>query len=160
MKNFRIEIKWAAIFIVLQLLWMLMEKLVGLHGTHIDKHALVTNFFAVPAILVYIFALIDKRKNYYGGAMSWKQGFSAGLFITAIVTLLSPVTQWIISTVITPEFFNNMIGYVVETGKMTQENAESYFTLKNYIVTGLLGTLVMGVVTAAVIAIFTKRKAA
>ncbi len=159
MKNIKIEIKWAVIFIVVQLLWMFLEKLAGLHGSHIDKHALFTNFFAVPAILIYIFALLDKRRKDYGGAMSWRQGFFTGLIITAIVTLVSPVTQWIISTVITPDYFANMIEHVVETGKMTRENAESYFSLRHYILTGLAGTLVMGVVTSAVIAIFTRKKA-
>jgi len=159
MKQFKIEIKWAIAFFLVHLLWMILEKMSGLHGSHIDKHAIVTNFFAVPAILVYLFALLDKRRNYYGGTMTWKQGFFTGLSITAIVTVLSPVTQWITTTIITPDFFTNMIQYVVDTGKMTLEKAEGYFSLKNYIVTGLVGTLVMGIVTSVVIALFTRRRA-
>jgi hypothetical protein len=41
MKTLKIEIKWALIFVAMQLSWMLMEKLTGLHDTHIEKHAVL-----------------------------------------------------------------------------------------------------------------------
>ncbi|MDY0089018.1 MAG: hypothetical protein RBR78_01495 [Flavobacteriaceae bacterium] len=67
MKNLKIEIKWAVIFSLMMLLWMLLEKLTGLHSTHIDKHAYISNLFAIPAILIYVLALKDKKKNFYNG---------------------------------------------------------------------------------------------
>jgi uncharacterized membrane protein len=90
--------------------------------------------------------------------MSYKQGVISGLIITAIVTLLSPLTQYITSTFITPEFFPNIIKYVVENNKMGKEEAENYFTLKNYIIQGLIGALVMGIITTLIVAFFTKKK--
>ena len=89
MSKYKIEIKWAVIFVFVILLWMVFEKLVGLHTTHIDKHAIYTNFFAIPAIIIYVFALLDKRKNYFNGIITWKQGFITGLIITLIVTVLN-----------------------------------------------------------------------
>ena len=74
------------------LIWMLLEKLAGLHDEHIDKHA------------IYVFSLLDKRKKFYKGAMTYKQGFISGLVITAIVTVLSPLSQYITPTIITPEY--------------------------------------------------------
>jgi hypothetical protein len=47
MKNIKIEIKWAIIFSVMGLLWMVLEKLCGLHGKYIDYHLYLTNLFAV-----------------------------------------------------------------------------------------------------------------
>lgn len=41
---------------------------------------------------------------------------------------------------------------------MTQEAAESYFNLKSYIQQVLVGTAVMGIVTTAIVALFTIRK--
>ena len=159
MKSIRIEIKWAFIFIGMSLLWMLLEKLLGLHSTHIDKHMYLTNLFAIPAILVYVLALKDKKKNYYQGQMSYKQGFISGLIITLIVTLFAPLTQWITSTIITPEYFPNVIAHSVETGYHSSlEEAEAYFNLKNYMVQSVIGSLIMGVVTAAVVAIFVRTK--
>lgn len=160
MKQVRTEIKWAIIFVLMQLLWMLMERLTGLHDVNIDKHATFTNLIAIPAVIVYLLALLDKRKRDYNGKMSYKQGVISGLIITAVVTILSPVSQAITSLVITPEYFNNIIQYTVDNGKMSLEMAEEYFTLKNYIIQGLMYTPVMGIVTTLIVAIFTIRKRA
>jgi len=159
MKNRIIEIKWAIIFVVMTLVWMVFEKLSGFHSTKIDQHYLITNFIAIPAIAIYVFALLDKRKNFYGGIMNYSQGFISGVFITLIVTVLSPLTQTITSLVITPEFFPNMITFAVENGKMSQVEAEEYFNLNSYIIQGLIGAPVMGLITTAIVAIFTRKKA-
>lgn len=159
MNSIKIEIKWAFIFIGMSLLWMLLEKLLGLHSTHIDKHMYLTNLFAIPAILVYVLALKDKKKYYYQGQMSYKQGFVSGLIVTLIITLFAPLTQWITSTIITPEYFPNVIAHSVETGYHSSlEEAEAYFNLKNYMFQSVIGSLIMGVVTAAVVAIFVRTK--
>jgi hypothetical protein len=158
MKKYSIEIKWAIIFVVMSLLWMVIEKMAGLHSTQISKHAIFTNFVALPAILIYVLALLDKRKNFYHGRMSFKQGFISGLVITLIVTLLSPLTQYITSTFITPEYFPNVINYSVSSGKMTQEEAETFFNLRSYIIQGLIGAAVMGLITSAIVALFTKTR--
>src|SRR5690554_2986428 len=159
MEQIRIEIKWALIFVGMSLLWMLGEKLVGLHSTHIDLHMYLTNLFAIPAILVYVLALKEKKRKTYHQQMTFKQGFISGLIITLIVTLFSPLTQWIISTVITPEYFPNVIAYSVETGyHKSLAEAEAYFNLKNYIVQSTIGALVMGTITSAIVAFFLRTK--
>ncbi|MFP4025248.1 MAG: DUF4199 domain-containing protein [Thiohalospira sp.] len=158
MNNYKIEIKWAIIFVLMLLFWMILEKLSGLHEEHIEKHAIVTNLVAIPAILIYTFALLDKRKNFYHGKMTYKQGVISGLVITAIITIFSPLTQYITSNLITPEYFPNMIDYVVEKGKMSQTEAENYFNLKNYTILVLISTPVMGIITTLIIAIFTRKK--
>lgn len=158
MKNIKIEIKWAIIFALMTLLWMVFERSVGLHDTQIDKHAVYTNFIAIPAISVYVFALLDKRKNFYHGKMTYLQGFICGLIITLFVTVLSPLTQYITSTIITPDYFENAIAYGVSTGKTTPEAAEDYFNLENYIIQGLIGAPFMGLITTALVAIFTRKK--
>jgi hypothetical protein len=159
MKNIRTEIKWALIFIGVSLLWMVLEKITGLHSTHIDKHMYLTNLFAIPAILIYVLALKDKKNRDYQGQMSFKQGFISGLIITAIVAICAPLTQWITSTMITPEYFPNVIAYSVETGyHSSREEAEAYFNLKNYMIQSVIGALVMGIVTSAIVAFFVRSK--
>lgn len=157
LKQISIEIKWAVIFIIMTLLWMLLERLVGLHDVYIDKHPIFTNIIAIPAIAVYVLALRNKRKSYYNGKMTYMQGFISGLIITFIVTVLSPVTQIITSYVITPHYFSNVINYSVTNGLMNQEAAEAYFNIKSYIIQGLMGASIMGTITAAIVAIFTKK---
>ena len=158
MKNLKIELKWAIIFAVMQLLWMLLERLTGLHSDHIDKHAIFTNFVAIPAIAIYVFALLDKRKNFYQGVMTYKQGFATGFFITLFVAVFSIATQYITSTIISPDYFSNMIEYSVSEGKMTKEAAESAFNLKSYLIQAPIGAFVMGLLTSAIVAIFTRKK--
>ncbi len=160
MKKFVIEIKWALIFIVMMLLWMIMEKLTGLHDVNIDKHPIVTNLVAIPAILIYIIALLNKRKKFYGGSMTYLQGFTTGVIMTVIITIFTPLLQYITSVYITPDYFTNVIAYTVEKGEMTQEAAEAYFNLENYMIMSLYGSFIMGLVTTAIVAIFTRKKVA
>ncbi len=158
MKKITTEIKWALIFVAMTLSWMLFEKLAGFHDVNIDKHPIVTNFIAIPAIAVYVLALLDKRKRDYNGVMTYKQGFISGLIITAIVTILSPLTQVITSLLITPDYFKNVIEYSVSHGLKSREEAEKYFSLGNYIIQGLIGAPIMGIITTAIVAVFTMKK--
>jgi hypothetical protein len=157
MAKFKIEIKWGVIFVIMSLGWMLLERLAGLHSEHIDKHALYTNFIAIPAIAVYVFGLLDKRKNDYNGVMNYREGFLSGLIITLVVTLFVPVTQYITLNLITPDFFPNMIEYVTQNDMMTRDAAENYFNTQIYMMQGLIGAPLMGVLTSAVVAIFTRK---
>jgi len=158
MKKIKIEIKWAITFSIMILVWMFIEKLAGFHSEHIDKHPVYTNFIIIPTIIIYVLALLDKRKNVYNGIMTYKQGLISGLIIALIVTILSPLTQYITSTIITPDYFSNVIKYVVNEGEMNQIEAENYFNLKSYIIQALIGAPIMGIVTTAIVAIFTRRK--
>ena len=158
MKKFTIEFKWAVIFTIISLLWMVLERLVGLHDKYIDKHAIYTNFFALPAILIFVFALLDKRKNFYNNKMSWIDGFLSGLVIAVIITVFSPLAQYITIKIISPEYFSNVIKYSVELGKMSQQEAEDYFNLSNYMMQSAVGGLLMGAITSAIVAVFVRKK--
>lgn len=159
MEKIRIEFKWAIIFSVVALLWMVLEKLGGLHGKYIDYHLYLTNLFAIPAIIVMVLALKDKKKNFYGGRMSYRQGLRAGIILSAIIALLSPLTQWITTYVISPEYFPNVIKRSVELGYFrTTAEAEANFNYWNYAIQGAIGALVMGTVTTAVAMIFLRTK--
>jgi Protein of unknown function (DUF4199) len=92
MTKIKTELNWALKFTAMMLLWMVLEKLSGLHDRHIDRHAIFSNFVAIPAITIYVLALLDKRKTDYHGMMTYKQGLVSGLIITAIVTILTPFT--------------------------------------------------------------------
>ncbi|PKR79767.1 DUF4199 domain-containing protein [Brumimicrobium salinarum] len=159
MKNIKIEIKWAIIFSVMGLLWMVLEKLCGLHGKYIDYHLYLTNLFAIPAIIVMVMALKDKKKNFYDGRMNYKQGLISGIILSVIIALLSPLTQWVTSFVITPEYFLNVIKRSVEIGYFkTTAEAEANFNYQNYAIQGAIGALVMGIVTTAIAMIFIRTK--
>ncbi len=159
MKNIKIEFKWAIIFSLVGLLWMVLEKISGLHGKYIDYHLYLTNLFAIPAIIVMVMALKDKKKNFYDGQMNYKQGLVSGIVLSVIIALISPLTQWITSYVITPEYFPNVIKRSVEIGYFkTTAEAEANFNYPNYAKQGAIGALVMGIVTTAIAMIFIRTK--
>ena len=159
MKKTKIEIKWAIIFSVVSLLWMLLEKLSGLHGEHIDYHMYLTNLFAIPAIVMMVLALKDKKKNYYSGQMTYKQGLISGIIVSVFIAILSPLTQWITSYVISPEYFPNIIKRSVELGYYkTTEDATAEFNYANYAVYSVVGALMTGILTTAIVMLFLRSK--
>lgn len=61
MNAIKLELRWAVIFTLAMWVWMLIERLFGLHSTRIEEHAIYTNVFAIVAITIYVLALRDKR---------------------------------------------------------------------------------------------------
>lgn len=89
--------------------------------------------------------------------MTYGQGFKAGLIITLVITLLTPLTMWITLAFITPDFLANAMNYAVESGKLEREAAEGYFSKGNYMVQSIVGAPIMGIVTSAIVALFTRK---
>jgi len=125
---------------------------------HIDKHAIYTNFFAIIAIAIFVFALLEKRNKDLGGKMTWVQGFVSGIIISVIVAMLSPLSQYVTHEYITPDYFQNAITHAVENAGMTQENAETYFNFNSYRIQAAFGALGSGIVTSAIVALFLRKK--
>jgi hypothetical protein len=159
METIKIELKWALIFSGMTLFWMLLEKLSGLHSTYIDYHMYLTNLYAIPAIWVMVLALRAKKKIFYSGTITYQQGIKSGLVLSLIIAVLSPLTQWITSYVISPEYFPNVIARSVELGYFkTVAEAEATFNYKSYAMQGTIAALVMGLVTTAIAMIFIRSK--
>ena len=152
---YKIEIKWAVIFLIMSLLWVWVEKLYGLHGPKIEKHYLYTQLFIIPTILIYVFALREKRRKEFISGMNYRQGLITGLYVSAFITMLSPLIQLIIFEVITPGFFDSAIQYAASSGKFTQTGAESYYCLRNFILQSMTGSVVIGNTASIVIPFFT-----
>lgn len=156
--KYKTELKWGLIFSAAILVWMTLERAVGLHSTHIDKHPTFSNFFSIVAILVYVFALRDKRESDLSGSMTWKEGFLSGVIISLVVMVLTPLVQVLTAYVISPDYFSNAIAYGVSHGLTTQSEAEAYFNLRHYILISSLSAPMMGIITSAIIAFFLKSK--
>jgi len=159
MGNIKIEIKWAILFTLMGLLWMVLEKLSGLHSTYIDYHLYLTNLFLIPAAWVIVLALKDKKNSFYNRQMSYKQGLISGIVLSIIIALLSPLSQWVISYVISPEYFPNVIKRSVELGYYTTtEVAAANFNYLNYAKQGAIGMFFIGIITSAIAMIFIRTK--
>lgn len=150
-----LEIRWGLIFIATQLVWMVGERVMGWHDEHIDQHMLLTNLFAIPAVAVYVLALRAKKHQGLGGYMTYSQGVVCGFFITVVVAVFSPAAQWIVSTLITPQYFANAIEHALASGfHETRQAAIDSFNLQRYMIQSAIGALVMGTITSLIVAFF------
>lgn len=119
----------------------------------------VTNLFAIPAIVMMVLALKEKKRNFYKGRMSYKQGLISGMILSVFIAVLSPLTQWITSYMITPDYFPNVIKRSVELGYYNSiAEAEENFNYLNYALQGAIGALVMGIITTAIAMLFIQTK--
>lgn len=158
MKKHKTELKWAFILLLATLVWILLERVAGLHDTYITHYKTVGNFFVLPFISLFVLALLDKRKNDFNGIMGFRQGLKSGLIITAILTLLSPLIQYLKATVISPDFSENAIQFVMADLHMGEAEARKFFSLKNHIRLSLMATPVMGVLVTPIIALLVRKK--
>ncbi|TAH25126.1 MAG: DUF4199 domain-containing protein [Cytophagales bacterium] len=156
MNKFYIEIKWAILFSMATLAWMWLEKITGLHDELIHQHAIFTNFILIPAVLIYVLGIKEKKAKFYTNTMTYKQGLATGFIITLFVSLLAPLTQYLIASLITPDYFENVIDYAVKINKMTISEAEAHFNLKNYILQSSLGSLFLGIIITLIVSYFLK----
>lgn len=156
--NYRIELKWGVIFIIILLFWTFMEKSVGLHSQYISVHQLYSSFVIIPYFVIYILALRDKKVNFYRGSMTYKEAFKTGFYITVIIAVLSPISQYITTEIISREFFTNAIRFNVKSGKMTQKEAVQFFSLANYMIFSFIGVLVTGTIITSIVSAFVKSK--
>lgn len=162
MKNYSIEIKWTIRFVLLVLAWAIGEKYAGLHDQHIAQYALYTNLFAIPALLFYYLFLREKKKYIYQNNMTWTQGFVSGAVLSFFIAVLMPIAQFVIYKSITPHFFETIIEYKTKspllTRHMTLKDAESYFSLRSYMIQSIFSSLSMGIMTGAFVSLLLRTK--
>jgi hypothetical protein len=145
MKKNTLEIKWALVLTLTQLLWIACEKQAGLYTIHIEDYSLYTSLFFFPALVVYSLALHDFRKKQRSETLSYKQGLFTGLRIMYISTMLSPITITIRFI-----FFDQNGILPVDSGS----NSSFLWIL----ITGFIATPVIGFILAAIIPLFFREK--
>lgn len=158
MLKYKIEIKWAFIYSIASLAWMVFEKEMGWHDVHISKHPLYSTLFSFIGIIIYYFALREKKIVAYHSIIHWKEAFIAGAIMTVFVALLAIPVFYLTVNIVSPSFFSNMIDYAVASKVYTVEQAQSYFNTQSYLLQVIGGSLSMGIVTSAVIAYIIQTK--
>ncbi len=158
LKNFNLELKWATILSIASLLWFSIEKMFGLHDINVSKQLVISYFSALPTILLYFFAIRDKKKTVFNGIMTWKQGVVSGIYISFFVALFGLLINYICLEYISPQYFQNISDYLISTKAMTVQGAKEYFNLKSYLIEGVFGALSVGVVLSALVAFFLQTK--
>ncbi|MFN8276654.1 MAG: DUF4199 domain-containing protein [Chitinophagales bacterium] len=163
MIKFPIVLKWALIAGFGSLLWLLFEKVVGLHSTYIAYHPYISMMGLLIPIYCIRATMVEQRES-MGGYISYMQAFLAGLAGVLVVAALNPPIQWVFHHYINPDFFTNMINYSVEhatemgtTPEKARAQATGYFTLRSYMIQSAVGALLFGLVVSAISALVITR---
>ena len=158
MNKIGIELKWAALITTFTCLWAAFENALGYHDDF--SNILVTGFFYY-IILTFLWAIafVDKKKSLGKGA-DWEftKAFKFGLFVTGLLTILSPISKYIIHESISPDYFENIIQYQLSKGKQTRESLEAIHNITFTIRDGVMNTLSLGVIYSSLYAWVFKTK--
>jgi hypothetical protein len=157
MKKIKIEIKWAIIYTLMTLLWALIGKLLGFHNAGIVNNLLFNILIIIPSVIIYIFALKEKKNTFYARDISYRECFISGLFLTLFITLLGPLYP-VFANIISPDLYSNSIQFFTANKTMTEAEAIKQFNLGNFIFQGLWAALLFGLVYTAIISLFLKSK--
>jgi len=159
MKKFAQEIKWGFLLTLALVASAIIEKELGLYQ-HPDFAYYIFSIlcFAPVGLVFYILFYREKRTVYFGGGMTWKQGFFAGIMMTAIVALLVPIQKNIIHGIIAPELLENMVAEMSASGKRSPEEAREIMNLKSTIYNGIQLVLSSGVVVSAALSMIFRTK--
>lgn len=156
-KNAKIELKWAIVFTILTLAWMLLEKTLGFHDEKIADNYWLTILFVPIGVFMFVLAMRETRRRVHNRKMTWLQGFLSGFVLAVFIAVLSPLSQYITHNFITPEYFENVKDYSVTNNLMNIGEANDYFNMNNYLWQSFFGALIGGTVTSAIVAIFMRR---
>lgn len=157
MEKFKIEFKWASIFTAINLVWVYLEKYLGLHDEHIDFHSIVGLVMILPLIFCIYASLKQKREEYYKGRMTWQKAFVSGALLSLLVAGLSVGPVYVMTQYVSPDFFDNAISKSIKRGA-SPEMAQQFFNLNAYISQAMMFYLAFGVMISAVVGLILKRK--
>lgn len=142
----------------MSMLWITGERITGLHDVNIQNHAWYTNLIIIPATLSYVLALKEKKHSFYDGLISYKQVFISGLILSLMISLLAPISTYISVEYLSPDYFDNMITYSVESKRLKPDEARANFNTSNYMLQSIIFAPFLGIITTLVIGIFIKSK--
>jgi len=144
------------IFIV-STLWLAFEKLIGLHDSLIEYHAVAT--MTLPVLVVFI---VSKSTQLYrfkqGGKITFTHALVFGITITAFNLALAPAGLWIFENFINPNFYKDFIKYSIDHGLQDKASAYDYFNHNNYLQQTLIGQAGMGIILSLILAFKSSRR--
>lgn len=153
------ELKWAIFHVILTMAWSLLGKGLGFHDANLAGGVIFNTLIIIPSVTLYALSIREKKMKYYKGQISYKQAFMSGLVLTLFVTIGGPAYP-VFTNMISPDFFDNSIRFVVTSHQMSEADAVKQFTLSSFIIQGIFGSILFGLVYSAVISLFLKSTSA
>jgi len=157
MEKFKIEFKWASIFTAINLIWIYIEKYLGLHDEYIDYHSIVGLVMLLPLIFVIYRSLKQKKHEYYKGEMTWQKAFISGVLLSLLIAGLSPGPIYVMSEFVSPDFFDIILSKGISKG-IPEDFARQLYNLDAYIKSAIFFYLAFGVMISAVVGLVIKKR--
>ena len=157
MEKFKIEFKWASIFTAINLVWIYIEKYLGLHDEYIDYHSIVGLVMILPLIFVIYMSLKQKKHEYYKGEMTWQKAFASGALLSLLIAGLSPGPIYVMSEFVSPDFFEIILSKGISKG-IPEEFANQLYNLDAYIKNAIFFYLAFGIMISAVVGLVIKKR--
>ena len=154
MKKFNIEIRWAVIFAGMTLLWAIGGKIIGFDNAKIKYSFVFNTLILVPGFVIFLLEAFAKRKS-QNGIITYKQALFSGFTLSVFIMCLGIFTTIITTKIISPDYFSNAIAFYTDNRSMTGEQAVQQFNLQAFIIQGIFGAIITGVlfslVTSAIV---------
>lgn len=157
MEKFKIEFKWASIFTAINLIWIYIEKYLGLHDKYIDYHSIVSLVMLLPLVFAIIMALKQKKRDYYKGEMTWQKAFASGALLSLLIAGLSPGPIYVMSEFVSPNFFEIALSKGIAKG-IPEDFAKQLYNLDAYIKSAIFFYLAFGIMISAVVGLIIKKR--
>ncbi len=143
MEDMKAELRSGIAIGVCSFLWLLLEFFLGFHSVRIDYQPFFNLIsFTIPIIGIY-WAMKAKRDRYYAGKISFIQALKTGLFITLVMSVISPILMFLYLTVVNPNYQATMLGHerlFIDGLNLSPEDKNSMLTnaIQNYSLLALL----------------------
>lgn len=137
-------IKWGLIISIVSFLWIILEKNLGYHTRLIaDKQSF--SWLLIPLILaLYYFAFRETKNKLNDEQSIILEYLKTGLVIGLITMIFAPISMWLMSKYISPDFFSNAITEGVRIGE-DRTKLESEYNLRSSILRSGLAAIVLGI---------------
>lgn len=145
-------IRYGFLFALAIFLWAVAETVLGLHDRYIRYHEYLSYFFAVPAVGIMYRGICAGEEGPMRG-MRFRNALLKGLRITAVVTLLCPLTWLAFCKLVNSSFLDNMAQYAIKVKEMPPLLAAERYVLPNFLLISALSTALIATVISLVIAI-------
>lgn len=129
----KIEFKWTLIFSLVSIMWMVMERILGLHNGFLEYHFYFSLLSIIPLYVVFTLAIKDKGVNRYEGENQLMNSIYTLLKLILLVTISSPFVQYLALSYVSPNYFKNLAQLAIEQSKLTDlEEAKSVMGFEAY----------------------------
>jgi len=137
-------IKWGLIISIVSFLWIILEKNLGYHTTLIAEKGNFSWLLIPLTLVLYYFAFREVKRKLSSEQSIILEYLKAGLTIGLITMVFAPISMWLMSTYISPEFFDNAIAEGVRVGE-DRTKLESEYNLRSFILRSGLAAIVLGI---------------